>query len=247
MLRRKIKRGFILIGALLFLSGIISSFELIRLNGATSELLQASRGNIELSKDLLDIVQEQNTLLLINITDSVNVDTREFVELQKVFSTTLLEIKESFKENLKISIPINKIEESAQRYNEIVDAAVAAEIIAMGWFVEVYRTTYNDLTASIKEFMIKNEDSIVESARNVESNAHRAAMVGIFALAAGMLLVGLFYYLINMFYIKPVLAMEKSLNQVLDKGLPFKVDVHSKDELSTLKEHIEVLIDRSKK
>lgn len=247
MLKRKIKRGFILIGALLFLSGIISSLELMRLNGATTELLQASRGNIELSKDLLDIVQEQNTLLLVNITDSVNVDTREFIELQSTFSTTLVEIKESFKGNLKIAASISQIEKSALQYNEIVDAAVMDELVDMGWFVEVYRTTYNDLTASIKEFMIKNEDSIVESARNVESNAHRAAMVGIFALAAGMILVSLFYYFINMFYIKPVLSMERSLTQVLDKGLPFKVDVHSQDELSMLKEHIEVLIDKSKR
>ena len=63
-IKNKIRLGFITIGILLFLSGIISSLELTRFNRATHNLLSKSQGSIEMSKQMLDAVQEQNTALL---------------------------------------------------------------------------------------------------------------------------------------------------------------------------------------
>lgn len=244
MIKRKIKLGFLLIGSLLFLSGIISSFELIRLNTVTSELVHASRGNIEISKNLLDAVQEQNTLLLLNITDSTKDYKPELRETRRKFNSTLTNIKESSKDNRSTATEIANIERSAVYYNNIVNSASVD--MDLDWFVQVYRTTYNNLTGSIKDFMVANENSIVESAEKVERNAIRASMVGIIALAGGIMLILLFYYLINSLYIAPVLGIGNSLRRHLEKGTPFSVEVHTKDELLSLKKHIEILIERSK-
>ncbi len=245
MIKRKIIRGFILIGALLFLSGIISSIELIRLNRATSELLHASRGNIELSKNLLDAVQDQNTMLLTTITDSTINYRNEIAESRVRFNATLQTIKEVFEGNVELTSEILKIEKTAFDYNTIFNQV--SNDTDLEWFVQVYRTTYNKLTASIKNFMIANENGIIDSASKVESNAFRASMVGIIALAGGILLVVLFYYLLNLFYIQPVMVMEHSLKRHLEKGFPFSVEVNTKDELLSLKNQIELLVARSKK
>ena len=45
-IKNKIRLGFITIGILLFLSGIISSLELTRFNRATHNLLSKSQGSI---------------------------------------------------------------------------------------------------------------------------------------------------------------------------------------------------------
>lgn len=245
MIKRKIKLGFLLIGALLFLSGIISSLELIRLNTITSELVHASRGNIVISKNLLDAVQEQNTLLLLSITDSTVDYEPGLLETRNQFSSTLSEIKESFKGNSGSATEIANIERSAVYYNNIVNSASLD--MTLDWFVQVYRTTYNNLTGSIKDFMIVTENSIVESAEEVEQNAIRASMVGIIALGSGIMLIVLFYFFINSFYIAPVVNIVNSLRRHLDKGIPFSVEVHTKDELLSLKTHIEILIERSKR
>lgn len=244
MIRRKIVLGFLFIGSLLFLSGVISSGELIRLNNATSELLRASRGNIELSKDMLDAVQEQNTLLLMSITDTTqNYDSLISISRED-FQTALQNTKIAFTQAAISSKELADIERTAIYYNNVVQAAT--DSMTMDWFVQVYRTTYNNLTVSIKSFMVANENSIIVSAERVESNAYRASMVGIIALSGGVLLLMLFYFMLNNFFIRPVQTIEKSLTRYIERGIPFSADISTKDELLRLRDNILMLIQKIK-
>ena len=63
-IREKIRLGFLALGLLLFFSGLISFFELSKLSRSTQSMLGASLKNMELSKTMLDAVQDQNTALL---------------------------------------------------------------------------------------------------------------------------------------------------------------------------------------
>lgn len=244
MIKRKIFLGFLFIGSLLFLSGVISSAELIRLNSATSELLRASRGNIELSKTMLDAVQEQNTLLLLSINDSTqNFDSLITISRDQ-FSQALQNTKSAFTQAAISSKDLANIEHTAIYYNSVVESAV--DSMTMEWFVQVYRTTYNNLTASIKEFMVANENSIIASAEKVEKNAYRASMVGIIALSGGVLLLILFYFLLNRFFVAPVVSIEKSLSRYLERGVPFSVQINTKDELARLRDLVLIMIQKIK-
>lgn len=244
MIKRKIILGFLFIGSLLFLSGVISSGELIRLNSATSELLRASRGNIELSKDMLDAVQEQNTLLLMSLTDTVKNYDSLIAITRENFVHSLQQTKAAFSQAAISSNELSNIERSATYYNNVVSSAT--DSMTMEWFVQVYRTTYNGLTVAIKDFMVANENSIIASAEKVESNAYRASMVGIIALSGGVLLLILFYFLLNNFFIRPVQGIERSLSRYLERGIPFSADITTKDELLRLRDNIVMLIQKSK-
>ena len=63
-IRQKIRLGFFALGLLLFFSGLMSYFELNKLSNSTRNMLDASLKNMELSKEMLDAVQDQNTALL---------------------------------------------------------------------------------------------------------------------------------------------------------------------------------------
>lgn len=244
MIKRKIVLGFLFISALLFLSGVISSGELFRLNTATSELLRASRGNIELSKDMLDAVQEQNTLLLLSVSDTTqNYDSLIAIS-HDIFVVALQNTKSAFSQAAISSKELLDIERSAIYYNNVVRSA--NDSMTMEWFVQIYRTTYNNLTAAIKNFMVANENSIIISAEKVENNAYRASMVGIIALGGGILLLVIFYFMINNFFIRPVLNIERSLSRYLERGIPFSADVTTKDELLRLRDSIVMLIQKTK-
>ncbi|MFI3288187.1 MAG: hypothetical protein R3Y61_06905 [Rikenellaceae bacterium] len=246
MIKRKIKLGFLCISILLFLSGMISIWELNRLNSSTSQLLIASKGNIELSKRLLDAVQEQNTFLLLSITDSTNNNYTESIEAtRKSFQITLGELGQAFVNSPSASKSLSNIKEAEAQYIALVNGT-ALEQRTTKWFVNLYGTKYSTLTVSIKDFMMNYENGLIDSAKTVEGDAVRASMIGVIALAAGLLLVVLFYFLLKGFFITPVLKIDHSLNRYVERGIPFSAQIQSKDEIQNLYENINIIISRSK-
>lgn len=245
MIKRKIIWGFICIGSLLFLSGIISSGELIKLNRTTSQLLSRSKGNIELSKRMLDAVQEQNTALLMSITDTTGVTDSLLKDAVATFGQSLKQTEQSFEE-LGLQLPeLQQIKRSAAYYNNVV--VTARDSVNLEWFSHVYKTTYHNLTGAIKEFMVANENHIVDFATQIERNAYRSSMVGIISLAGGVLLIVIFYFMLNNFFIRPTLQIVRSLKSYVERGVPFKTDISTHDEMLTLRDLIVSLIEKSRR
>lgn len=242
-IKRKIQLGFLTIGILLFLSGLISSLELLRFNRATHELLTWNRASIELSRQMLDAVQEQNTALLLYITDSTGLDTyKEMINQGNVAFERAIVATEA-------SIPdtsyLKQIRVTSQSYNDIVKQV--SDTSDIRWFTEVYKTSYFNLTQAIKEFMVDIQQGTITYTERLESNAYRASMVGIIALAGGIMLMLVFYFMINNYFITPVLKITRSLGGYINSKLPFEVQISTSDELQTLREHIKSLVDQNKR
>ena len=237
-IREKIRLGFLALGLLLFFSGLISFFELSKLSRSTQSMLGASLKNMELSKTMLDAVQDQNTALL-----QIIVSGRSDRE-----SDSLLHAgREKFEaaiSDAKISIRdlqgFDSVYAANISYNETVGAYLRDSLRKenVDWFVDIYKTSYSDLTSSIKNFMVSSQNMMDAKARRLEDNAYRATMPGFIAL--------IFYYFVNLYYITPVLKIDSALKAYLDSKMPFKVTVEGKDEVYRLKERIESLIDQSK-
>ena len=66
------------------------------------------------------------------------------------------------------------------------------------------------------------------------------------ALLIAIVIVCIFYYFINLYYIDPVLRITGGLKAYLNSRIPFKVSVEGRDEVYRLKEYIESLIDQLK-
>lgn len=242
-IKDKIRLGFITIGILLFLSGIISSLELVRFNRTTHNLLTRSHGSIEVSKQMLDAVQEQNTALLLSITDTSRNNVYDSLvakggrDFDRAFRTA--------QGVLRDPVQLEAIRTAAKYYNSIVSQVTDTTDIA--WFTDVYKTSYYNLTHEIKEFMVQIQQRTIDYTAQLERNAYRASMVGIIALGAGILLLLVFYFMLNNYFITPVLQITKGLKGYVNSRLPFEVNVSTRDEINTLKEYIAALVSANKK
>ena len=134
------------------------------------------------------------------------------------------------------------------RYNALVDSRLAQGKSAdnVDWFVHVYGTSYYELTAAVKTFMIASQHMMDSKARQLERNAYRAIMPGIIALVIAIALIVMFFYLVDIYYIRPVLRITQGLHNYLHAKVPFNVSFEGRDELLHLKEYIETLIEQSK-
>lgn len=243
-IRRKIITGFISLGSLLFISGVISSGELFRLNRTTSDLLKRSQGNIELSKTMLDAVQEENTALLMSLSDTTAVSDSILAVQRTMFEGALQQTFAHFRQYELSTKELDKIESAANYYNSIIRSM--PDTLDVVWFSEVYKTTYHNLTSAIKDFMIDTQRDILSFATQIESNAYRASMVGLIALASGFLLIIMFFFMINGFFIKPVLKLRRALKNYLERSIPFDVQVATDDEISEIVKLTSQVIEKSK-
>lgn len=243
-IKNKIRLGFITIGILLFLSGIISSLELTRFNRATHNLLSKSQGSIEMSKQMLDAVQEQNTALLLWITDSVHHPLYDSLiakgnqDFDRAFQTAQAS-------TLNEPEQLATIDRAFKNYMQVVSQVT--DSTQLSWFTDVYKTSYYNLTHTIKEFMVLIQQRTINYTAQLERNAYRASMVGIIALGAGILLIMVFYFMLNNYFVGPILQITKSLKGYVNNRIPFEVSVRTRDEINTLKEYIATLVAANKK
>jgi hypothetical protein len=94
--------------------------------------------------------------------------------------------------------------------------------------------------------MASPQSSIAQRTAMVEDNAYRTITPSILTLLVAVLVVLMFHFFIDFFYIKPILRINKSLDQYLATRVPFNPNVEGNNEITTLKDSIEKLIELNK-
>lgn len=239
-IRVKIMIGFLSLGALLLFSGIISYFELSRLSSTTTQMLDTSTRNIEFSRRMLDAVQDQNTALLhievlgLNDYDSLLMDGGQ--RFNQAIEETGFYVYD---------LPgLDSIYEARRQYNDAIVAHFSDTLSRekrTEWFATTYKTSYYNLTSTIKNFMISSQYDMEVRTQELRDNAYRAIMPGIIALVIGVVIILIFYYFIDLYYVSPILKITKGLTNYFNLNIPFNVNLEGRDEIVKLKEYIEQL------
>ncbi|MCD7969816.1 MAG: hypothetical protein LUF87_05630 [Alistipes sp.] len=237
-IRKKISVGFLCLGLMLMFSGAVSFFELNRLGRSTRELLETSSRNMELSKRMLDAVQEQNASLLEAIVLERPGFERNFNRAGEEFQSALDESV-----TLGEQYELDGIYEASGNYERLVanyfDDTMNTDI---EWFVQMYKTTYSELTDAIKNYMVSSQHYLLTNTGHLRSNTYRAMMPGIITLCVAILMVLVFYYMLELYYTRPLVGIDRGLKGYIAGKAPFRVKTEGHDEINAIRENIETLI-----
>lgn len=239
-MRRKIFWGFGMLALLLFVAGMFSFFELRRLSNTTRTLIQSGKHNIESAKQMLDAVNDQNVALLQMIV----------VGQRRSSDSLLLAGEQDFEKALSdISLTIGELSEldsiyvARDRYDNLVAEFLKEPHVDMeDWFTNHYRDTYNNLIAKIKSYLFVSQRNLGEKAERLEGDAYRVITPTLFALVVAILLCAMLVYFIDLYFVSPVVRLNKALHKVTALKQPLDVKVEGKDEVFELKEQIEALV-----
>ena len=99
---------------------------------------------------------------------------------------------------------------------------------------------------AVKDFMRSTQELVTVEASNIQQSAYRSIMQGIVSVGASLVLILMFYFLIEAYYITPIIRITKGLRNFLLMRVPFKVEITGRDEVFMLKEYIEQLLLRLK-
>jgi hypothetical protein len=109
------------------------------------------------------------------------------------------------------------------------------------WYFVDVRTHFNALKESINSLTSLNSENMYKTASNLRSKSKASIMPGIVAVISSLLFTLIFTYLINHFFISPIINMTEKIQQFIDKKVPFKLEIETKDELRALEDSVNLL------
>ncbi|MFI3314984.1 MAG: MCP four helix bundle domain-containing protein [Rikenellaceae bacterium] len=239
-IRRRIALGFTALAFLLFIAGLISYFEISRLNETTQRTIDAGALSISTAKDILDLIEKQDVLVL----KELNHDTLNFRYADLTINSDIEELTNALVEQFGDDEILTIVLGDMTNYNATVtkEGALLEKSQALEWYFTKYRPAYRNLAHSIKDFMVLAQNSVVEKTNEIGSLAYRATMQGITALAAAIVIILLFYFMIDTYFVRPVTQMTSSLKHHLLHRTPFDVKFEGREDVHELQGYIKQLL-----
>ncbi len=243
----KINLGFAVLFLLLMFSGAISVFELTRMRRSLSGVLTKNVNNLVLSRQLIEVV------------DHITYSMQELVVGNDNGAQKQLALSDSLLLGLRVRVDAMLEEgqhsDAVQSINVLLgslhDEVSRAFMFAPGERSRLYFGQFipasRQLMSQVDALILQNQEELSANTRLVEQTRYRTVVPGVIAICAGLILILLFNYFINYFFVNPLIKITRAVENTVEYGSPFKLNIESNDEIGELKETISQLALQAKK
>ena len=248
-IRRKIYSGFVILGVVLLLSGVIAIYEFVNMRNRVSQAVTDDVTTFNTVSLLLKFTDECNFALLKSMGDTgaaaipdINQDTRftDYIEVAKNKYTDPSEI--------------NMADSVVFAYTAYIHVMKEAQLVWKGeyqskraWYFNRLYPVYMKLRGYIQQLMQLSQEALAENSKDLSHSFYRSLMPCVVAVGVGIVLVLLFNYFINYYFIRPLLSITKGIANYVMYRKSYTVHLESDDEIQDLNQNIAELIDINKK
>lgn len=247
-LKRKVRTGFTIVGAILFFSGVIAIFEFIRIDRATSGVINDSILSIDAERSLMQSSEEYNMKLL-SMLESDTPPEDYGTAMKEVFAATLEALPDNFT-TAQENTYADSVRLAYAAYMQVV--LEAPEVWDQGltsryeWYFGRVQQYYTYLREYLNNLNSLSNSALQNHAEMMESTFFRGMMPSVAALTVGLIVIMLFNVFINYYVLNPINKMGKNLKDYVRVGKDYKVTFDSDDEISDLNDALTDLIDEHK-
>ena len=243
-MRKKISIGFISLALVLLLAGAVSVYELQRLRNQSEEIVSLNLRNTELADRMMTALQSQNSAILRMILSEATTPDAGY-ELGRAAFDEALKAASVTEED---ATDLAAVRTAHREYREIVTVHLADDGTAdIDWFLAIYLPAYYHLDAMLKDYLSSPANSLPARAQMLEKSVYKTITPSILTLLIAIIIVLMFYFFVDSYYVRPVIRIHKSLKNYLAHGIPFAPKFESNDdEIEGLKEMIDELAERKK-
>jgi len=247
-IRKKISLGFVVIGVILFFSSVISVFEFNRMRHSVTNLMRDNINSINTSRMLLEITDEHNFTLLSKVIQDSSINSTEIL-YDASFDKYITSIKKKFTSPSEISL-VDSLTLTYYNYLSVLgkapDILLRDEKSRKDWYLNELKPVYYNLRTYKKKLGLLTQQALAKNTEELQEAYYRSIMPGIIAVGAGLMLVLLFNYFINLYFISPILLISKGIRNYKDFKKSYNVQFDNDDEIQDLNGEIKGLIDENK-
>ncbi|MCK9304485.1 MAG: hypothetical protein M0P27_03700, partial [Bacteroidales bacterium] len=224
-IRKKVSLGFVVIGSILFFSSLVLIFEFNRMRKSVTTLMQENINSVNISRELTGMTDKYNLLLAGRMFDD-SLSRKIPVVYDAKFDKYISGIKRSFS-----SESANLIADSLQQaYAEYIAVLSHSEEIMKlekhqqtQWYREILLPSYNKYRKFAGAIVEMTSDNLSGSTQEMQERYYRSIMPGVIAVGAGILLIILFNYFLNIYFINPLLSISKGIKSYRDYNKSYNV------------------------
>lgn len=242
--RTKLTLALGAIAVALMLSSIISVLEYRRMSNYVSELIASNIRSINLSQKLAETGNEYNLMILGAIGDS------------DAGKMPLLDVKNYVArcDSLRYSIASKEASSMADSlmyaYSAYMLTSLELDSVLMSDFIDSRDWYFNRLQPSYNRFRkyIESLNDLIytelkENSLTFEDSFYRSIIPGTVAVAAGLVLLLLLLYFLNVYYVTPLYRMLSGVDEYRDNRRKYHCTFDGSDQLSALNEGITEIIE----
>lgn len=234
-LRMKIMAGFLILAVMLAVAGAFSIYELLSISSSIQGMLDNNYRSIDASRKMIEALEREDSGLLLILSGKPREGGQLILEADKVFQQAFSQAKN----NLTIRNEVNFVEAVDNKYRTFrslwIDSITGnPDNLSLDWYFERGHQAFQATKTAVDELMALNDDVMYETASRLESRMHRIIMPGIVAVVSALIFALIFNYFINHYFVNPLISITKEVQNVLQNGGPFGIEIETNDELKDL-------------
>ena len=241
-LRIKILSGFLILAIMLACAGIVSIYELLSIGSSVKRLLSDNYKSINAAKTIIEALEREDSGVLLVLSGKWQKGSETIESGDRAFQQAF----ETAKNNLTIPGENEYVDRLSSKYQAY--KALWMEPMTgtkrehnLDWYFEEVHEAFQAAKKSAEELMMLNDDTMYQTASNLQNRATRAIMPGIVAILSSLVFVIIFNYFINYYVVKPINILAQAVRDNIKTGAPLNIDIETKDELHDLASAIKVL------
>lgn len=261
---RRVRAAFLSIVLLLIFAGGTSLLELERVSHDTQLILEASKQNVDIAREMASALSDQNDAIIYMAvvgdssqrfrTDSENSILRlkraseEAYEL--LHNTEYHGLADSLTmhtDNLN-TIVRDYLDGNVQRRIEadmLIDS-LPNKLTIGSWYVDEYKTEHRNLSKQISKYMTGSQSTLGPEVSRLSHTARRAVTPVFISLLVMFVVVLMLYFFLKRLYIKPMTRINRSLGDYITYRVPFDDSIECRDEIKELRDRISTLTSKVK-
>lgn len=248
-IKTKVLLGSTVIGLILLISCILSFVEFERWSKDVSSILEDNIACVNTSRELMNISEEYNTYLLEQIgEDDLYSEVPELSD-NSVFIKNFDNLSDHFtmeqERNMADSV-LYAFVAYMHVVNEVPDIWLEGYSQRRMWYSERLQGVYDKLRKYIQELTLISQNALAENYDSLNERFHRSVTPIIVSSGVGIILVILFNYFINIYFIIPIVKINKGLRvyKEFNKRYDVKFD-YGRDQIQELNENIKEIIEEN--
>lgn len=261
---RRVRAAFLSIVLLLVFAGGTSLLELERVSHDTQLILEASKQNVDIAREMASALSDQNDAIIYMAvvgdssqrfrTDSENSILRLKRASEEAFELLhnteyhgLADSLTMHTDNLN-TIVRDYLDGNVQRRIEadmLIDS-LPNKLTIGSWYVGEYKTEHRNLSKQISKYMTGSQSTLGPEVSRLSHTARRAVTPVFISLLVMFVVVLMLYFFLKRLYIKPMTRINRSLGDYITYRVPFDDSIECRDEIKELRDRISTLTSKVK-
>lgn len=242
-LKVKIFSSFMLLVLMLLIAGVMSIWELNKMNSSFTNVIDNNYLSIEHALKVSYALEREDSGILMHFLGDIDEGANVINSADSTISASMIEIKRNATEPGEEAL-IKTIEEEYTKYFALLDSVTNHNVENQKLAYENVHSQFTKTKKAITNLMELNQTSMYAKANEMHLKLYQTIMPSIVSIILAIVFALLLNFYISHYFVNPLNKLIDATKNYIPPASNLKVDIKSEDELKTLQLEINNLIRR---